>query len=388
MDYKQQYLKYKKKYLLAKKSVGGSIELNEVKPVSEVNKVNKLETIQDKDSKPKKQKRQKKPKKQKKTQEEKEYENMRKIEEIEKETMMELDKLKKTYQVIFDKGLKKKEVIELLKKIHNIGKKIKKKYKFSIQEQYSYLINKNSRLLENNPSINNLILDSFVNYYTYENSNKIDSLLNYLKKNSDIKLANNKLEKYSKGELIGEGSFGKVYSLPNNKVLKVINATMYNLPSNNIYAYEINSIINEINIMNKIKNTNIGPKIFDYWMSKDKNVLNIYIVMEHKGISLNEWLINNKLTETYKKKIKSKIKRLHEMDIIHSDLHESNILVQKNKNNTDFFISDFGLSKTKKDLFNKLKKNDYRIFVDFNSNYYIIQYLSLILKILEIKFIK
>jgi tRNA A-37 threonylcarbamoyl transferase component Bud32 len=76
------------------------------------------------------------------------------------------------------------------------------------------------------------------------------------------------------------------------------------------------------------------------------------------------------------------------MDIIHSDLHESNILVQKNKNNTDFFISDFGLSKTKKDLFNKLKKNDYRIFVDFNSNYYIIQYLSLILKILEIKFIK
>lgn len=388
MDYKQQYLKYKKKYLLAKKSVGGSIELNEVKPVSEVNKVNKLETIQDKDSKPKKQKRQKKPKKQKKTQEEKEYENMRKIEEIESETMMEIDKLKKTYQVIFDKGLKKKEVIELLKKIHNIGKKIKKKYKFSIQEQYSYLINKNSRLLENNPSINNLILDSFVNYYTYENSNKIDSLLNYLKKNSDIKLANNKLEKYSKGELIGEGSFGKVYSLPNNKVLKVINATMYNLPSNNIYAYGINSIINEINIMNKIKNTNIGPKIFDYWMSKDKNVLNIYIVMEHKGISLNEWLINNKLTETYKKKIKDKIKRLHDMDIVHADLHEGNILVQKNKNSTDFFISDFGLSKTKKDLFEKLKKNDYKIFINFNNNYYIVQYLSFILKLIEIKFIK
>lgn len=382
MDYKQQYLKYKKKYLLAKKysksSIGGSIQQNEYKLEPVLNNDIDMQNMQNI----------KKSKKQKKTKEEKEYENMRKIEDINNNTMLELSKLKLNYQLIFDKGLKKKEVMELLKKIHNIGKNITKKYKFSIQEQYTYLVNKHIKLLENDNNINNLLLDDFVTYYTYENNNKIESLFNYLKKNSSIRLNNKKLEKYSKGHLIGEGSFGKVYSLPNNKVIKVINANMYNLPSNDMYRYEIDSIINEINIMNKIKKTNIGPKIFEYWMSKEKNSLNIYIVMEHKGITLNEWLVHNKLTETYKKKIKSKIKRLHEMDIIHSDLHESNILVQKNKNNTDFFISDFGLSKTKKDLFNKLKKNDYRIFVDFNSNYYIIQYLSLILKILEIKFIK
>lgn len=302
--------------------------------------------------------------------------------------MIELNKLKLNYQQSFDKGLKKKEVMELLKKIHNIGKNMQKKYKYSIQQQFAFLANKYPVLLQDNKEINNLLLDDLVHYYTYDNNNKIDLLFNYLKKNSNIKQDNKKLEKYSIGFLLGEGAFGKVYSLPNNKVIKIINANMYNIPNNDIYAYPIDSIISEINIMNKLKKTDIGPKIFDYWMSKNKNSLNIYIVMEYKGISLNEWLLNNKLTETYKKKIKSKIKRLHEMDIIHADLHESNILVQKTKNNTDFYISDFGLSKTKKDLFDTLKKNDYKIFVDFNNSYYIIQYLSLILKILNIKFIK
>ena len=132
-------------------------------------------------------------------------------------------------------------------------------------------------------------------------------------------------------------------------------------------SYEIDSIVDEINIMKKIKNKNIGPKIFDYWMDKDKNILNIYIEMEYKGITLTKWLLDNKLNETHIKKIKNKIKKLHEMGIIHQDLHEDNILVQKNKNSIDFFISDFGLSKTKKDLFNNIKKYDYDLFKNFNN---------------------
>ena len=158
---------------------------------------------------------------------------------------------------------------------------------------------------------------------------------------------------------------------------------MYNLAPNDEYL--IDSLINEINIMNKIKNTNIGPKIFDYWMSKNKNVLNVYIVMENKGITLKNWLLNNKLTETHKKKIKNKIKKLHEMNIIHNDLHESNILVDKNKKDIDFFISDFGLSETKKNLFERIKKDDYNLFLYINENYKINQYLSLILKLFKIK---
>ena len=122
-------------------------------------------------------------------------------------------------------------------------------------------------------------------------------------------------------------------------------------------------------------------------MDKDKNILNIYIEMEYKGITLTKWLLDNKLNETHIKKIKNKIKKLHEMGIIHQDLHEDNILVQKNKNSIDFFISDFGLSKTKKDLFNNIKKYDYDLFKNFNNSYYLKLYLTLLLNILEIKFI-
>ena len=53
--------------------------------------------------------------------------------------MIELNKLKLNYQQSFDKGLKK-EVMELLKKIHNIGKNMQKKYKYSIQQQFAFLL--------------------------------------------------------------------------------------------------------------------------------------------------------------------------------------------------------------------------------------------------------
>lgn len=359
MDYKKQYLKYKTKYLLTKNIGGNNIQ--------EVNKLN--------------------------TNENKPEVKKNKIDIIYDNTLAKLDILKNKYQSMFDKGLKKKEVLDLLKNIHNIGKENQKKYKYSIQQQFIFLNRKYKDLLEkknkiNTNKINNIILDNLVEYYINDkNTNKIESLYNYLKKNSDIKLNNKKIEKYKKGNLLGEGFFGKVYQLPNNRVLKVINASKYKLPSNTAVSYEIDSIIDEINIMKKIKNKNIGPKIFDYWMGKDKNILNIYIEMEYKGITLTKWLLDNKLNETHIKKIKNKIKKLHEMGITHQDLHEDNILVQKNKNSIDFFISDFGLSKNKKDLFDNLKKYDYDLFKQFNNTYYLKVYLTLLLNILEIKFI-
>ena len=363
MNYKKQYLKYKTKYLLTK-NIGGNV--NNIKDSS------KLDT------------------------KEKIPEKKNKIDIIYDTTLTKLDILKNKYQSMFDKGLKKKDVLDLLKNIHNIGKENQKKYKYSIQQQFISLNRKYKDLLENKNKnkkntneIKNIILDNLVEYYINDkNTNKIESLYNYLKKNSDIKLNNKKIEKYKKGNLLGEGFFGKVYQLPNNRVLKVINASKYKLPSNTVVSYEIDSIVDEINIMKKIKNKNIGPKIFDYWMGKDNKVLNIYIEMENKGITLTKWLLDNKLNETHIKKIKNKIKKLHEMGITHQDLHEDNILVQKNKNSTDFFISDFGLSKNKKDLFDNLKKYDYDLFKQFNNNYYLKVFLTLLLNILEIKLIQ
>ena len=101
---------------------------------------------------------------------------------------------------MFDKGLKK-NVIDLLKNIHNIGKENQKKYKYSIQQQFIFLNEKYKDLLEkknkkNTNKINNIILDNLVEYYINDkNTNKIESLYNYFKKNSDIKLNNKKIKK-------------------------------------------------------------------------------------------------------------------------------------------------------------------------------------------------
>lgn len=345
IDYKKLYLKYKTKYIKAKKIYGGNTQ----------DKIEKL------------------------------YNNEMKI----------LVELKKEYQKEFNKGLNEKQIFNFLKQIQKMSEDIEKKG-YSLNEQKKYIENKygNINLYKNN--LNNILLYQIIReYLNKENTNSISDLVNYLKK-SKIPLKNDELCKYNTGELLGEGAFGAVYRLPKNKVLKVINATNYIIPKKNIreeFGEKIEQIVNEIRSMEKMNKIEppISPKIYDYWMSNNNDSLHVYIVMEFKGTALWKWLQEKQrnLTENEEKIIEEKIEKMHKAGVVHNDLHLNNILVEEVNNKINFYIADFGLSKTKETLFDTIKKNDYSRWKIMFSKYDILsRYLELIVQFLDIQIIK
>lgn len=344
IDYKKLYLKYKTKYIKAKKIYGGN------------------------------------------TQE--------KIEKLYNTEMKKLVELKKEYQKEFNKGLNEKQIFNFLKQIQKMSEDIEKKG-YSLNEQKKYIENKHANINLYKNNLNNILLYQIIReYLNKENTNSILDLVNYLKK-SKIPLKNDELCKYNTGELLGEGAFGAVYKLPKNKVLKIINATNYIIPKENIreeFGEGIDQIINEIRSMEKMNKIDppITPKIYDYWMSNNNNSLQVYIIMEFKGRALWGWLQekNRSLTDKEEKIIEEKIKKMHNADVVHTDLHLNNILVEEVKGKTNFFITDFGLSKTKQTLFDTIKKNDYTRWKNFYSKYDQLRgFLEYIVEILDIKII-
>ena len=109
--------------------------------------------------------------------------------------------------------------------------------------------------------------------------------------------------------------------------------------------------------------------------------------MEHKGIALSTWEKTNKLTKDDKQKLEDKVSKLHDYGIIHKDLHKSNILVEEFDNNREFYIADFGLSKTFKQIIENFKLEDYKRH-SIDTKYIETIYLNQILSLLNIKFIK
>ena len=113
--------------------------------------------------------------------------------------------------------------------------------------------------------------------------------------------------------------------------------------------------------------------------------------MEFKGIAVWKWLQEKKrdLTEEEEKIIEEKIEEMHKAGVVHNDLHLNNILVEEVNDKTNFYIADFGLSKTKETLFDTVKKNDYSRWKIMFSKYDILSiYLELIVQLLDIQIIK
>ncbi len=367
-DYKSLYLKYKKKYINAKKIYGGE------------NKTNLVEKLYN-------------------------------------DEMEKLIKLKNTYEKKFNKGLTETVIFEFLDKIYKMGKNIEKKTQFSLDQQRKYLEKKNKVAdIYQSKNFNDLLFLQLIReYLNKEDGNHINKLVKYLQKKG-LKVDNKKLSKYKQGDLLGQGAFGAVYLLEDEKnktnkdkknktnkdkkVLKIINASNYIIPKEKEvenWGEGVDQIVNEIMSMKKLtdKKYKISPDIHDYWISNKNNSLQVYIVMDYKGKPLTRWLYEKKrdLTKEEIDMIDKNIEKMHEEGITHRDLHSDNILVEeineKPNEKPKFFITDFGLSQTKKTLFNKLKKGDYITWRPYLSEYDAIsRYMELVIKVLNIKLIK
>lgn len=160
---------------------------------------------------------------------------------------------------------------------------------------------------------------------------------------------------------IGSGAFGTVFLVEKNKTKYAIKTQHLN--PNDIYFNPNESMLrikNEIEISKKMGDKNIGPKIYDYYLCNfSLNKISIYIVMEwmNEG-SLNNWMQNNNLTSKQEKQILKKIEDMHKLGIVHQDIRDDNIFVTKKNKKTEFYIGDFGLSKTTKELIKEYEKFD------------------------------
>ena len=200
---------------------------------------------------------------------------------------------------------------------------------------------------------------------------RIDNKNNTNKKNTKIQNEFKKFEPKIEGNYrcfgdykvlnpLGSGAFGSVYLVEKNGKKYAIKAI--DIHFNNIYVSlndYMKTIKNEIEITKKMGDIKIGPKLYDsYVCQPDMNKLSVFIVMEWmtEG-SLGNWL-QNKLTKSQENGILKKVEKMHEMGIVHADLHQENILVTKNKSKVEFYIGDFGLSKTTKDLVKQHENSD------------------------------
>ena len=203
------------------------------------------------------------------------------------------------------------------------------------------IINANEELQEIGKEVNKQSPYSFINDSVIKLTNNIIV--------GDCK--NNAEKDYKKLQILGEGSFSKVYEAQNRitdimRAMKIIKKNMHN--SRKKEKIIENELINEINILKTIDHPNV-VKIFEFYSNEES----YNIIMEYcRGGTLYKELRNyapfdEKYTAYVMYQIFSAINYCHNMNIIHRDLKPENILiVKKNKNNNYPYIKigDFGMS--------------------------------------------
>ena len=225
-------------------------------------------------------------------------------------------------------------------------------------------------------SIDNLIKNKNIEYFTTNNKNKYKCFKNY---------------KTSKK--LGKGAFGEVSLAIKNKkkyAIKVIKLFDPQIKQKweRTDEEDLNIFKEEVNTLKKTSKYKISPKIYDSYICKDGNKYLGFIVMDFlNGGTLGELFKNGEyITKNDIKNIEKKIKLLRKHKIIHNDLHANNIVYNINKKDErDFFIIDFGLSKHKKDIkitndvFKKISSQDMIEFDKIKNNIdFYIQYFVLI----------
>ena len=152
------------------------------------------------------------------------------------------------------------------------------------------------------------------------------------------------LNRFKTNELIGEGSYSKVFSVYDKKLKKNIALKIINTLS-------IINNENEINILKnlKFKETNHITKIFESFNYND----NLYIIYKLYDISLKNYIKNYKTDENktiiLTKQIINALDYLKQNEIVHRDIKPENI-VFKNSNLDQLILIDFGISSKLKNI--------------------------------------
>ena len=149
------------------------------------------------------------------------------------------------------------------------------------------------------------------------------------------------LEKYSKIEKVGEGTYGVVYKCQNKKSGEYIALKKIRLENEDEGIPS--TAIREISILKQLKHQNI-VRLVDLIHGEKK----LYLVFEYMDFDLKKYLDRNNaplapnLVKSYLYQILSAIKFCHSKRILHRDLKPQNLLIDKNGK---IKLGDFGLAR-------------------------------------------
>jgi serine/threonine protein kinase len=143
---------------------------------------------------------------------------------------------------------------------------------------------------------------------------------------------------YNIGPLIGEGSFGNIYSC-NHKITKIEYAMKVDKNTNGLKTIKY-----EASILKYLKKVSNITKIIHYGSLDNKQ----YMVMELYGLTIEEYMISNnslKLEDkvNYALQMLTIIKCVHDKGILHRDIKPENFVFTIDMRN--LVLIDFGISK-------------------------------------------
>lgn len=148
---------------------------------------------------------------------------------------------------------------------------------------------------------------------------------------------------------LSSGAFGQIYVLKDDpkKVVKIenIRLTTYDnepLPFRDL-CLQLKRIQLEVDNMKLAAKVGVAPKMYEHviCMNYENSSFQSCIVMQHAGTSLQSWLETNSLTPKDKTTLKALLKKLHDNNILHNDIHSGNILVNDKRR---FYFIDYGQS--------------------------------------------
>jgi predicted Ser/Thr protein kinase len=153
------------------------------------------------------------------------------------------------------------------------------------------------------------------------------------------------LKGYTLIKTLGAGTYGEVSLVEKKgKECAVKRVPVYNQAN-------INTVRNEIDIMLKLKGTNIGPILHDYMFCKSEETGNaMYLFMEYFNLgTLAENQVMFDKNPRLQKQLNSKMARLHALGIRHNDVsnNKGNVLLHRHTNGkVEVYLGDFGRAQT------------------------------------------